>query len=135
MSILSLVMVASMVLAACAPAATPAPAQPTTAPAEPTAAPVQPTAAAAEPTAAPVEPTAAPTTPPAAAGPTPGGKLVISNQSGNYNTLDPFITPWHDVASYSVFDTMLALKPDLTGYVGLLVDDKWEVAPDNLSVT
>ncbi len=135
MSILSLVMVASMVLAACAPATTPAPAQPTTAPAEPTAAPAQPTAAPAQPTAAPVEPTAAPTTPPAAAGPTPGGKMVVSNQSGNYNTLDPFITPWHDVASYAVFDTLLAIKPDLTGYVGLLVDDKWEVAPDNMSVT
>jgi len=44
---------AAMILAACAPAATPAPAEPTPVPAEPTAAP-------AEPTAAPVEPTAAP---------------------------------------------------------------------------
>lgn len=48
--------VLSMILAACAPAATP-----TTAPVEPTAAVVEPTTAPVEPTAAPVEPTAAST--------------------------------------------------------------------------
>ena len=54
--ILGLLVLASLLLAACAPAATP-----TAAPVvEPTAAPVQPTAAPVEPTAAPVEPTAAP---------------------------------------------------------------------------
>ncbi len=53
--VLAVVVMASMILAACAPAATP-----TAAPVEPTAAPVEPTAAPVEPTAAPVEPTAAP---------------------------------------------------------------------------
>lgn len=60
----SLMIILGMLLAACAPTATPAveapPAAPTTAPAEPTAAPAEPTAAPAEPTAAPVEPTTAP---------------------------------------------------------------------------
>ncbi|NMB68875.1 MAG: hypothetical protein GYA20_08945 [Chloroflexi bacterium] len=50
--LIGVVVALTMLLAACAPAATPA---------EPTAAPVEPTAAPAEPTAAPVEPTAAPT--------------------------------------------------------------------------
>ncbi len=53
-----LIVLLSMALASCAPAATPAtqapaPAQPTTAPAQPTAAPAQPTAAPAQPTTAP----------------------------------------------------------------------------------
>ncbi|TLN09550.1 BMP family ABC transporter substrate-binding protein, partial [bacterium] len=52
--VLAVVVMASMILAACAPAATP------------TAAPVEPTAAPVEPTAAPVEPTVAPTKPPVA---------------------------------------------------------------------
>jgi putative spermidine/putrescine transport system substrate-binding protein len=62
-----ILIVVSMTLTACAPAATPAP---TTAPVQPTAAPVQPTAAPVQPTAAPVQPTAAaaqPTTAPTAA--------------------------------------------------------------------
>jgi len=53
-TLISLMLIAVFVLAACAPAATP------------TAAPVEPTAAPVEPTAAPGEPTAAPTEPPAA---------------------------------------------------------------------
>ena len=64
--VLSMVFILSMVLTACAPAATPAPAEPPAAPAEPTTAPVEPTAAPAEPTAAPAEPTAAPAEPTAA---------------------------------------------------------------------
>ncbi len=54
--VLAVVVMASMILAACAPAATPT-AVPVV---EPTAAPVEPTAAPVEPTAAPVEPTAEP---------------------------------------------------------------------------
>lgn len=55
--ILGLLVLSTMLLAACAPAATPtaAPVEPTTAPVEPTVAPVEPTAAPVEPTAAPVE--------------------------------------------------------------------------------
>jgi|GEM_PF-139972 len=56
-----------LVVAACAPAATPPPA-PTAVPAQPTAAPAQPTAAPAQPTAAPAQPTAAPAQPTAASG-------------------------------------------------------------------
>ena len=50
------VVVIALLLAACAPAATP-----TAVPTQPTAAPAQPTAAPAQPTAAPAQPTAAPT--------------------------------------------------------------------------
>ncbi len=57
---LAVLMILSIVLAACAPAATPTPApQPTAAPVQPTTAP-QPTAAPAQPTAAPAQATAAP---------------------------------------------------------------------------
>ena len=63
-----ILIVASMMLTACAPAATPAPTAPPAV--QPTAAPVQPTAAPVQPTTAPVQPTAvmaAPTTAPTAA--------------------------------------------------------------------
>jgi peptide/nickel transport system substrate-binding protein len=132
--LLSALTALSMVLSACATAATPTPApQPTapSAPAAPTSAPAQPVATApAAPTAAPAQPTAAA---PAAA-PKPGGQIGWIEVNGYY-TLDPFVSPWHSQPQYNVFDTILALKPDLTTYVGDLVDDKWEVTPDNLSVT
>jgi peptide/nickel transport system substrate-binding protein len=83
---------------------------------------VAPTAAAAQPTA------------PAAAAPRKGGQINWIETNGYY-TLDPFVTPWHSQPQYNVFDTILALKPDLTTYVGDLVDDKWDVTPDNLSIT
>src|SRR3974377_941107 len=57
-----MLLVAGILLGACAPAATPAPTQQPAAPAQPTAAPAQPTAAPAQPTAAPAQPTAAPAT-------------------------------------------------------------------------
>jgi len=56
MPLLAILLIASFVLAACAPAATPAPvAEPTAVPEEPTAVPEEPTAVPEEPTAAPVE--------------------------------------------------------------------------------
>ena len=61
-STLALLMVFSMIITACAPAATPAPTQ-APAPAQPTPAPAQPTTAPAEPTTAPAEPTTAPIAP------------------------------------------------------------------------
>ena len=136
-TIITVVMVASMVLAACAPAATAttAPAAPTTAPLSPTTAPtampVPPTAV--PPTAVPA--TAAPTVAPTAAGPTKGGTIVVSNAAGNYYTLDEFVSPWHDYADYAMYDTILTSKLDFTGYVGDLVTDQWEVSADNLTVT
>ncbi len=51
--VLSVLMIALLVITACAPAATPAPVVPTNAPAVPTAVPAQPTAAPAQPTAVP----------------------------------------------------------------------------------
>ncbi len=133
LALISLLLAASMVLGACTPSATPtaAPAEPTTAPEQPTTAP-----AAEQPTAAPAaeQPTEAPTAVPAEAGPVSGGTFTYA-ETGGYYTLDPYVTPWHSTPQYSVFDTMLALKPDLTSYVGMLVDDNWEVAADNLSVT
>jgi ABC-type tungstate transport system permease subunit/basic membrane lipoprotein Med (substrate-binding protein (PBP1-ABC) superfamily) len=60
LKLMSLIVLISMVLAACA-----APAAPTAVPAQPTAAPAQPTAVPAQPTAVPAQPTAAPTQPPA----------------------------------------------------------------------
>ncbi len=58
LALLSLIVMAGLVLTACAP--TVAPEQPTAIPAQPTAAPVQPTAAPAQPTAAPAQATEAP---------------------------------------------------------------------------
>jgi peptide/nickel transport system substrate-binding protein len=138
----SVLIVASMLLSACAPAPTaeaPAPAQPEATEAEP--APAEPTEV------KPIEPPAtqapakteapAPTEAPAeteAAMDKQGGQLVMAETDGYY-TLDPFITPWHDTPQYAVYDTLLAIKPDLSAYEGYLVEDGWEIAPDNLSVT
>ena len=54
---------------------------------------------------------------------------------GGYYTLDTFVTPWHAAPQYAVYDTILTLKPDFSGYVGYLVEDTWDVSPDNLSIT
>ncbi|MDR3577464.1 MAG: ABC transporter substrate-binding protein, partial [Anaerolineaceae bacterium] len=135
-TIVSMVIVASMSLAACTPAATattaPVTAAATTAPVAPTTAPVAaPTTAVAAPTTAP----AATTAPAQPAGPTKGGKIVVSDAAGNYYTLDEFVSPWHDYADYAMYDTLLATKLDFSGYVGDLVTDQWEVSSDNLTVT
>jgi putative spermidine/putrescine transport system substrate-binding protein len=57
LTLISFIVVLTMVLTACAPAATPAPAQPTAATAQPTETPAQPTAATAQPTQASAQPT------------------------------------------------------------------------------
>jgi peptide/nickel transport system substrate-binding protein len=121
LSLLTLVIVASMSLSACQPAATPTPAPAATEAA----------------TTAPAATEAATTAPVATETPAtaqPGGQLVWT-ETGGYYTLDPFVSPWHATPQYAVFDTMLALKPDLSTYVGDLVTDTWETAADNLSVT
>jgi phosphonate transport system substrate-binding protein len=93
--VVALLVVMSVILAACAPAATPtaAPAQPTTAPEptqappEPTVAPPEPTEPPAEPTEPPAEPTAAPeatpTVPPAACVPLPNPPTVAAGEPGS----------------------------------------------------
>ena len=85
-TIMAVLLAATMALAACAPAAstaTQAPAAPTTAPAQPTTAPVQPTTA-------PVQPTTAPTTAPAAAATQPAAsgtqyKVGLVTDTGGVN--------------------------------------------------
>lgn len=76
-TLVAIVMVASVLLSACAPAATPAP---TAAPVEPTAAPAQPTAAPAQPTAAVAQPTTAPAS--------NFKPMVVSAPDCNYGTAD-----------------------------------------------
>lgn len=130
--IVSSIMVAGMLLSACAPAATPSPTE------------VPPTkeliTVVPQPTKAEATQPPAPTEAPPTEAPQPptvdkyGGRLVWAETTGYY-TLDPFISPWHTTPQYATFDTLVALKPDLSEYVGYLVEDKWEIAPDNLSVT
>ena len=105
---LTLLIAASFVLAACAPAATP------TAAPQPTQAPVQPV----EPTQAPApaEPTAAPTQAPeptVAAGPKTGGRITVMDSSGFY-TLDPFQTPWFTLTQGAIYDTLVTPNLELT---------------------
>ncbi len=146
LTVFSVLIVTSMLLSACTPATTApqAPAAETKAPEAPKAEPTKIQPPAPPPTQAPAKTEApAPTEAPAmteapAATEAPmvkeGGRLVIAETDGYY-TLDPFITPWHDTPQYAVYDTLLALKPDLSDYAGYLLEDKWEIAPDNLSVT
>lgn len=134
----SFVLIASMMLASCAPAATPtaAPAAPAATEAPAAAAPTEAPAAPAEaaPTEAPAAeaPTEAPAAP-AATEPQKGGQLVYVEPS-SYYTLDPFVSNWHSTPQYSVYDTGASLKPDFSEYVGVLFES-WESAADNLSVT
>ncbi len=94
-AIASLLLIVSVLLGACAPAATPTPA-----PAQPTTAPVaQPTAAPAQPTAAPVQPTAVPAT--AAPAPVTLSLLTSANQNDQ-------------VMINALIDAYKALHPNVT---------------------
>jgi len=132
LSFLTLVIIATMLLTACggpAPAATQPPAAPATKapPPPPTEAPPPP------PTVAPPPPaTEVPTEAPV--GPQKGGELVWA-ETGGYYTLDPYVTPWHAIPQFAVYDSLLALKPDLSTYVGYLVEDGWKVSDDNTTLT
>ncbi len=84
--VMSMLLVASMVLAACAPA-TPAPTQAPAA--QPTAAPAQPTAAPAQPTAAPVQPTEVPPTEVPAGTKSKDPTTMTEMSFGDPETLDP----------------------------------------------
>lgn len=86
--VVALLVIATMVLSACAPAATVAPTQP---PAEPTAAPVEPTAAPVEPTEAPVE---EPTETVAAALPGEGYKVCQVTDTGGIDDKSFNQTAW-----------------------------------------
>ena len=107
--VLSLILLISMVLSACAQ-----PAAPTAAPAQPTAAPAQPTAAPAQPTAAPAQPTAAP----AAA----KAEVTLWHAYGTGSTEEKALT--------QILDAYKAANPDVTLNVLQIpfdqVFNKWE---------
>lgn len=116
--------VAIFALIACAPAAQPTAAPPTSAPAQPTAAPAQPTAAPAQPTAAPAQPTAAPAQPTAApAAGSAADTLVIVKNITDVISFDPAeVYEFSGIlGSHSIYDTlvkfegtdMTAVKPGL----------------------
>ncbi len=124
-----LLMVASMLFAACAPAATEAPAveEPaaTEAPAEEAAA-----------TEAPAEEAAATEAPAAteAAAESTGPTQLVLVESGNYTSLDPFTNAWHANPAYAVFATLWDYSLDLKNFGGVLAES-WEFAEDNMSAT
>ncbi len=89
LTIISLLMAASMLLSACATPVTPTPAEPTAAPAQVTEAPAQPTAVPAQPTAEAPKPTEAPAKPteppaPPTAAPTTAPVVQKSNRLGGW---------------------------------------------------
>lgn len=135
---LVLIILCNAVLAACGAPSASAPNPPASA----TSAAVAPSTAEGSATSAAVAPSAteSPATPnsqpaPASAGGTPtrGGRLVVVD-SGDASVLDPFHASWHGIAIYSVFDTLIHYTPDLSNFVPGLAE-KWEVAPDKLSLT
>jgi peptide/nickel transport system substrate-binding protein len=128
--LLSMLVVGSMLITACAPAATEAPApaateapmeQPTEAPA-PTEVPPTEVPPTEEPTAVP------PTEVPA------GPKKVVFVEQGGYTSLDPFTNAWHSTPTYAVFAVLFEYSQDLKEFSGILADS-WEFAEDNLSMT
>jgi len=143
---LSGMMIASVLLGACAapavvPTATVPPAPTaivfpteTSAPAAttaPTAAPTTAAAATAAPTTAAA--TAAPTTAPTASGPAKGGTLTVVDNV-DYATLDPFNETWTNPAFFEVYDTLVNYKLDFSGFVGG-ISDSWTFSADNKTVT
>jgi len=146
---LSQVMIASVLLGACAapvapPTATIAPAPtavvfptsaPTTAPtvAAPTVAPTTAAATAAPTTAAATAAaTTAATTAPATS-PTNGGTLTIVDNV-DYAQMDPFILTWTNPAYGLIYDFLMVYKPDYSGFAPQLADS-WTISADNKSVT
>jgi peptide/nickel transport system substrate-binding protein len=120
-AIMAILMIASMALAGCQPAATATPAATEAAPVTTEAAPV---ATEVPPTAVP--PTAAPTA-------EVPQKVVIIDNTGFY-TLDIFFTPWFTFTQGAMYDTLIAMDLQYENYIPLLAES-WEIAPDNLSVT
>jgi len=124
-----LLMIASMLFTACAPAATETPAA--EAPVEETA-PTEAPAEAVAPTEAPTT-EVAPTEAPTEAAPTGPSRLILV-EPGNYTSLDPFTNAWHANPSYAVFATLWDYSLDLKEFGGILAES-WEFAEDNLGVT
>jgi peptide/nickel transport system substrate-binding protein len=124
LQVLSLLAVFSMLLSACAPAATPTPApQPTAAPAQPTAAPAQPTAA------APAQPTEVPPTQ-APAEATSKDPTVWNYQTfGDPDTLDPHVD--YETAGsgqlYNIYENLIAYDKNS---VNTFVPDLATAIPD-----
>lgn len=120
--------VAIIALMACAPAAQPTTAPPTSAPAQPTAAPAQPTAAPAQPTAAPAQPTAMPVEPTQASTGAQGTIVWVKNID-DVVSMDPAeayeFSGW--LAIHSMYDTLVKFEgKDLTNLKPGLAE-KWDV--------
>ncbi len=124
---LGLLIVSSMLLAACQPEANPTAAvqeeETEAAVEEPTSAPVAPESTEEE--AAPAEETAVEAE---------GVKRVVYVENVTYTSLDPFITAWHPNSTYAIFATLWEYSPDLKNFSGILAES-WSFAEDNLSAT
>jgi len=77
--------------------------------------------------------TLAPTAAPTLASIPHGGRLIIA-ETGEFPNLNPFLTTWHSSPHSAVFDTLVRYNQDYSGFSPGLAE-KWEIGPDNLSVT
>jgi len=120
----------SLILGACTPAATPT-AQPPATSAPQAAATQAPTEVAPAPTEA-VQPTAAEPAP-VTTGPKKGGRITLIF-GGGYYTLDPYQTSASSIIHDSMYDRLVTPSLDFSKYVPWLAES-WDIAPDNLTIT
>jgi len=116
-ALISVLMIGSMLLAACQPAATEAPAAEEPAAEEP---------AATEESVATEEPVAEE--------PAEVRDTLVFATTDSYSSQDPFTNAWHSYQSYAMFETLIGLKPDLSEYVPIMVTG-WEISEDNKTIT
>ena len=132
-TIMTLLIAGALALASCAPAATPAPAAPTSAP----------TTAAGTPTSPVATPPATPGTPAATEQPTAGTTTVknpdtiVEATYGDPSSLDP---AWaYDTSSgeviFNVYETLVFPKKDSTTEFVPMLATKWDVSPDGMTYT
>ena len=129
-TLLAVILLASMVLAACAPAATQAPTEEAVAP-EPTEAPAEPTEAPAEP-----EPTEAPAEPEPTEEPMEEGGTLIFAQSADAGTLDPALeTSANSLApAFHIYEGLTQFEPGTTTPIPALATG-WEASEDGIEWT
>ena len=131
-SLLSLMILVSIVLAACAPASAPAPAAETVNQSEV----IQTESPATEVVPSGVTETMAPSEPLAteASGSPAEESTLVYIENSTFYPLDPFIISWHALPQYATYATLIKLAPDQTRYVGYLAD-RWEVSEDQTQIT
>ncbi len=129
-TLLAVILLASMVLAACAPAATQAPTEEAVAP-EPTEAPAEPTEAPAE-----SEPTEAPAEPEPTEEPMEEGGTLIFAQSADAGTLDPALeTSANSLApAFHIYEGLTQFEPGTTTPIPALATG-WEASEDGIEWT